>query len=100
MPDESAATPRPLSMNGAFVHLRCTKAPFMVDGRATLPGPGFFGREALTHSLLDRLDRQRFPAVFGASGEGKSSLLRAGLAAKFPNAVICTPGHDPATRRR
>ncbi|WP_198681062.1 nSTAND1 domain-containing NTPase [Lentzea terrae] len=55
----------------------------------------FFGREALTHTLLDRLDRQRFLAVFGASGEGKSSLLRAGIAAKFPDAVICTPGHDP-----
>ncbi|MEU0880596.1 XRE family transcriptional regulator [Lentzea sp. NPDC005914] len=55
----------------------------------------FFGREALTHTLLDRLDRQRFIAVFGASGEGKSSLLRAGIAAKFPNAVVCAPGQDP-----
>lgn len=55
----------------------------------------FFGREALTNTLLDRLGRQRFLAVFGASGEGKSSLLRAGIAAKFPNAVVCTPGPDP-----
>jgi len=55
----------------------------------------FFGRETLTASLLDRLGRQRFLAVFGASGEGKSSLLRAGIAAKFPNAVVCTPGQDP-----
>ncbi|MFS8101917.1 hypothetical protein LFM09_32795 [Lentzea alba] len=55
----------------------------------------FFGREALTHALLDRLERQRFLAVFGASGEGKSSLLRAGIAAKFPNAVVCTPGQHP-----
>ncbi|MDX8037251.1 WD40 repeat domain-containing protein [Lentzea sp. BCCO 10_0856] len=55
----------------------------------------FFGREALTRTLLDRLDRQRFLAVFGASGEGKSSLLRAGIAAKFENAVVCTPGPDP-----
>ncbi|SEQ16004.1 WD40 repeat [Lentzea xinjiangensis] len=55
----------------------------------------FFGREALTHTLLDRLGRQPFLAVFGASGEGKSSLLRAGIAAKFPNAVVCTPGADP-----
>ncbi|MGW4211816.1 nSTAND1 domain-containing NTPase [Lentzea sp. NPDC004789] len=55
----------------------------------------FFGREALTHALLDRLGRQRFLAVFGASGEGKSSLLRAGIAAKFPHAEICTPGPDP-----
>ncbi|WP_196777596.1 helix-turn-helix domain-containing protein [Lentzea aerocolonigenes] len=55
----------------------------------------FFGREALTHTLLDRLERQRFLAVFGASGEGKSSLLRAGIAAKFERSVVCTPGHDP-----
>ncbi|MDX8054557.1 hypothetical protein SK571_34760 [Lentzea sp. BCCO 10_0798] len=55
----------------------------------------FFGREALTHTLLDRLQRQPFLAVFGASGEGKSSLLKAGIAAKFPDAVVCTPGPDP-----
>lgn len=55
----------------------------------------FFGREALTHTLLDRLERQRFLAVFGASGEGKSSLLRAGIAAKFENAAVCTPGQHP-----
>ncbi|SMD22306.1 WD40 repeat [Lentzea albidocapillata] len=61
----------------------------------TLDADRFFGREALTHTLLDRLERQPFLAVFGASGEGKSSLLRAGIAAKFPNAVVCTPGPDP-----
>ncbi|GLY52547.1 hypothetical protein [Lentzea sp. NBRC 102530] len=55
----------------------------------------FFGREALTHTLVDRLQRQPFLAVFGASGEGKSSLLRAGVAAQFTNAVVCTPGPDP-----
>ncbi|HUQ60967.1 hypothetical protein [Lentzea sp.] len=55
----------------------------------------FFGREALTHALLDRLGPSGFLAVFGASGEGKSSLLRAGIAAKFENAVVCTPGSDP-----
>jgi WD40 repeat protein len=55
----------------------------------------FFGREALTNTLLDRLDRQRFLAVFGASGEGKSSLLRAGIAARSENAAVCTPGQDP-----
>ncbi|SDK95004.1 WD40 repeat [Lentzea albidocapillata subsp. violacea] len=61
----------------------------------TLDADRFFGREALTHTLLDRLERQPFLAVFGASGEGKSSLLRAGIAATFPNAVVCTPGPDP-----
>jgi DNA-binding NarL/FixJ family response regulator len=39
MPDESAPTQQALWMNGAFVHLRSTKAPFMADDRATLPEP-------------------------------------------------------------
>ncbi|WP_170067892.1 helix-turn-helix domain-containing protein [Lentzea guizhouensis] len=57
----------------------------------------FFGREALTNALLERLERQRFLAVFGASGEGKSSLLRAGIAPGFANAVVFSPGADPDT---
>ncbi|MEU6177527.1 nSTAND1 domain-containing NTPase [Streptomyces coeruleorubidus] len=39
----------------------------------------FFGREQLTADLIDLLNRRRFAAVFGPSGSGKSSLLRAGL---------------------
>jgi WD40 repeat protein len=44
----------------------------------------FFGREELTASLIDRLTSglehdQRFLAVIGASGSGKSSVVRAGL---------------------
>ena len=44
----------------------------------------FFGREALTNLLLerfaDRLDSdRRFLAIIGASGSGKSSVVRAGL---------------------
>ncbi|MEY9992374.1 WD40 repeat protein/transcriptional regulator with XRE-family HTH domain [Streptomyces sp. V4I8] len=39
----------------------------------------FFGREQLTADLVDLLRRRRFAAVFGPSGSGKSSLLRAGL---------------------
>jgi transcriptional regulator with XRE-family HTH domain/KaiC/GvpD/RAD55 family RecA-like ATPase len=39
----------------------------------------FFGRERLVDELVARLARRRFVAVFGASGAGKSSLLRAGL---------------------
>jgi Novel STAND NTPase 1/WD domain, G-beta repeat len=41
----------------------------------------FFGRGALTRDLVRRVTGGRFLAVFGASGCGKSSLLRAGLAA-------------------
>src|SRR5208283_4516781 len=49
--------------------------------------PLFFGREALTEWLLDALKRKpaavenRFLAIVGASGSGKSSLARAGLMA-------------------
>ncbi len=44
----------------------------------------FFGREALTAHLVQRLAEQlqsdqRFLAIIGASGSGKSSLVRAGL---------------------
>ena len=39
----------------------------------------FYGRERETEELLDRLRLNRFLAVVGASGSGKSSLVRAGL---------------------
>ncbi|CDR18162.1 transcriptional regulator, XRE family [Streptomyces iranensis] len=42
-------------------------------------GDRFFGRERLTGDLLNLVRRERFAAVFGPSGSGKSSLLRAGL---------------------
>ncbi|MER6160378.1 hypothetical protein ABT147_33320 [Streptomyces sp. NPDC001868] len=66
----------------------------------------FFGRDKLTADLLDLLRRQRFAAVFGASGCGKSSLLRAGLVPALQHAQdaglrpavirILTPGDHPA----
>ncbi len=68
----------------------------------------FFGREALTEWLLDKLrDRSgsRFLAIIGPSGSGKSSLARAGLLAslksgKLPGSdlwpiAICKPGAQP-----
>jgi WD40 repeat protein/class 3 adenylate cyclase len=39
----------------------------------------FFGREALTQILVERLSSTRFLAVVGPSGSGKSSVVRAGL---------------------
>lgn len=38
----------------------------------------FFGREALTAELVDHLRHNNLLAVVGASGSGKSSLVRAG----------------------
>ena len=61
----------------------------------------FCGRDALVAALTDRLDRQRFVAVVGASGSGKSSLLRAGLlpAARADgdrwSTVLMSPGAHP-----
>ncbi|MGK7887321.1 MAG: caspase family protein [Crocosphaera sp.] len=39
----------------------------------------FWGRSQLTNNLIKRVQESRFIAVLGASGSGKSSLLRAGL---------------------
>ena len=77
----------------------------------------FFGREARIEWLLNALrpaqafDRSgaprenRFLAIVGASGSGKSSLARAGLVPALRNGklegsanwpiLICRPGHDP-----
>jgi len=41
--------------------------------------PFFFGREAAVEKLLETVKRQPFVAVVGASGSGKSSVVRAGL---------------------
>ncbi|MDG9710748.1 nSTAND1 domain-containing NTPase [Streptomyces sp. DH10] len=65
----------------------------------------FFGREALARELLHLARAHRFAAVFGPSGSGKSSLLRAGLVpllregtgADRPAVVrVLTPGERPA----
>ncbi|MFJ8435527.1 helix-turn-helix domain-containing protein [Kitasatospora sp. NPDC094019] len=66
----------------------------------------FFGRDRLVADLLALVDSHRLVAVVGASGSGKSSLLRAGLVPALrdrgatqagPAAVrILTPGARPA----
>ncbi|MDK1474345.1 hypothetical protein QNO07_13085 [Streptomyces sp. 549] len=65
----------------------------------------FFGREALVGESLDMVREHRFAAVFGPSGSGKSSLLRAGLipalrrapGAGAPAVIrVLTPGERPA----
>ncbi|MGW6535458.1 nSTAND1 domain-containing NTPase [Streptomyces sp. NPDC055051] len=65
----------------------------------------FFGRDRSVADLLERADEHRLVCLFGASGSGKSSLLRAGLiprlrdpayAGERPAAVrILTPGERP-----
>jgi ABC-type multidrug transport system fused ATPase/permease subunit len=43
----------------------------------------FFGRAKEIEDLADKLKENSFLAVIGASGSGKSSLVRAGLEATF-----------------
>lgn len=67
----------------------------------------FFGRAALVAQLVDAVRAHRVVAAVGASGSGKSSLLRAGLVpalrtgrshAQRPSAMrIFTPGPRPFT---
>ncbi len=68
----------------------------------------FFGREPQIADLLGRLLKRHFVVVVGASGSGKSSLVRAGVVAalrrgEVPGSaswslVIMTPGENPALR--
>ncbi|GLY97534.1 hypothetical protein [Actinoplanes sp. NBRC 103695] len=56
----------------------------------------FFGRADLTAELVARMAEAPLLAVFGASGSGKSSLLRAGLVPAWEGpSVVFTPGAEP-----
>lgn len=66
----------------------------------------FNGRIGQSEELIKRLKKNRFLAVIGSSGTGKSSLVRAGLipqlfggylheAGSKWNIAICRPGKDP-----
>ena len=48
----------------------------------------FFGRERLTTELVDTLKDHHFLAVVGASGSGKSSVVRAGVVAALKTGAI------------
>ncbi|MGQ4383042.1 nSTAND1 domain-containing NTPase [Streptomyces sp. SAS_270] len=65
----------------------------------------FFGRETLLAELVELVREHRFAAVFGPSGSGKSSLLRAGLIPSLRQAAgaerpavirVLAPGELPA----
>lgn len=57
----------------------------------------FFGRHKATQSLVDKVFGHRFVIVAGASGTGKSSLVKAGLLPRLAgrHAVIVRPGKHP-----
>ncbi len=52
----------------------------------------FFGREEQTLELLKRLGSHRFVAVVGASGSGKSSLVRCGLLSELQGGKMLKAG--------
>src|ERR1051325_4173970 len=73
------------------------------DTRTLNPFPGlrafrededylFFGREDQTIELLSRLGSQRFVAVVGTSGSGKSSLVRCGLLSQLQGGKMLQAG--------
>ena len=59
----------------------------------------FFGREALTARLAERIAAERFVAVVGPSGSGKSSVVRAGVVpvarSRGLHVIGVTPGAYP-----
>jgi WD40 repeat protein/class 3 adenylate cyclase/energy-coupling factor transporter ATP-binding protein EcfA2 len=63
----------------------------------------FFGRDEVLDDIVARLTSGRFVAIVGASGSGKSSLVRAGVMAAVrrgdvtgvSSTALLTPGPDP-----
>ncbi|MEM6434069.1 MAG: pentapeptide repeat-containing protein [Cyanobacteria bacterium P01_D01_bin.115] len=60
----------------------------------------FYGRETLTQTLLEKIEQENFLAIVGASGSGKSSVLRAGLLQHLKDCGdseirILVPGEQP-----
>jgi len=52
----------------------------------------FFGREEQVNELLSRLRQHRFLSVLGASGSGKSSLVRAGMLPALEGGAMTSAG--------
>ncbi|WP_405721078.1 helix-turn-helix domain-containing protein [Streptomyces sp. NBC_01537] len=105
---EEAAGAQAAARDGAGIAEDDAKSPYRGLARFE-PGDRdlFFGRDRPVAELLELMREHRFAAVFGASGSGKSSLLRAGLIPAVqqttrgpgrPTALrILTPGERPAT---
>jgi energy-coupling factor transporter ATP-binding protein EcfA2 len=97
----------------SFRGLALGQKPPAYDGRCPFPGLAafqpdeeefFFGREALVETLLERLKAQRFLALLGPSGSGKSSVVLAGLVPALRKTrpelqlAYVTPGGNPVAQ--
>jgi hypothetical protein len=65
----------------------------------------FFGRDTVVDALFEHVREQRFTAIVGPSGSGKSSVLHAGLLARWRRTVgarvaTMVPGDDPIAALR
>ncbi len=58
-------------------------------------GDRFFGRDRTVAEAVEMLRAHGWLCVVGGSGSGKSSLLRAGVAARWGDAAVVTPGASP-----
>jgi hypothetical protein len=77
-------TPAPAQSHGVpYPGLR----PFRPDEEAF-----FFGRERQVDRMIDKLARQRFLAVVGTSGGGKSSLVNCGLRPALHRGMMAAAG--------
>ncbi|WP_439660503.1 nSTAND1 domain-containing NTPase [Lentzea sp. HUAS TT2] len=65
-------------------------APFTEDDEKR-----FFGRECLVEQIVESVKAKPLTVVLGASGSGRTSLLRAGLLPALEDAVVVTPASDP-----
>jgi WD40 repeat protein/class 3 adenylate cyclase len=59
-------------------------------------GDRFFGRDTTVAEAVRTLRSHGWLCVVGSSGSGKSSLLRAGVAARWGDGLVLTPGGRPA----
>lgn len=63
----------------------------------------FFGRDRIVRQLLERLEQSSFVPLIGASGSGKSSIVRAGLIPELEKSgwhilKIIQPGIEPISK--
>ncbi|MCO1577896.1 hypothetical protein M8C13_19260 [Crossiella sp. SN42] len=89
----------PRSESSPDLHADFGDAPYVGLGAFQIEDSArFFGRDDIVRTLVHRCAEQRFLALFGASGAGKSSVLRAGVLPRLSQrgpVLLMTPGQRP-----